>query len=46
MCPNTASTGRHRDGSPRTTRPRRPLRVAAASPSRLLRAGQSSRCRQ
>ncbi|MFI6281805.1 DUF6083 domain-containing protein [Streptomyces sp. NPDC050988] len=46
MCPNTASTSRHRDGSPRTMHPRRPLRVAAASPSRLLRAGQSSRCRQ
>ncbi|WP_331731161.1 DUF6083 domain-containing protein [Streptomyces phaeochromogenes] len=46
MCPNTASTGRHRDSSHRTTYSRRPLRVAAASPSRLLRAGQSSRCRQ
>ncbi|MER7183596.1 DUF6083 domain-containing protein [Streptomyces hyaluromycini] len=45
MCPNTASTGCHWDGSPRSARPRRPLRVAAASPSRLLRAGQSGNCR-
>ncbi|MBH5129501.1 hypothetical protein I3J14_04795, partial [Streptomyces sp. HB-N217] len=45
MCPNTASTSRHWDGSPRTTRARRPLRVAATSPSRLLRCGQSVRCR-
>ena len=47
MCPNPAPAGRHWDGSPRTTRhPRRPLRVAGASPSRLLRAGQSRLCRQ
>ncbi|MGW0828695.1 DUF6083 domain-containing protein [Streptomyces sp. NPDC002845] len=45
MYPNTASTGRHWDGSP-TTRARRPLRVASTSPSRLLRTGQSGRCRQ
>ncbi|MFG2030494.1 DUF6083 domain-containing protein [Streptomyces sp. NPDC048825] len=46
MHPNPLSTGRHWDGSPRTTHPRRPLRVAAASPSRLLRTGQSGRCRR
>ncbi|MFE2445247.1 DUF6083 domain-containing protein [Streptomyces sp. NPDC059426] len=45
MRPNTASTSRHWDGSSRTTRARRPLRVAATSPSRLLRCGQSVRCR-
>ncbi|MFJ9908032.1 DUF6083 domain-containing protein [Streptomyces sp. NPDC101152] len=47
MRPNTASTGRHWDGNPRTTRARRLLRVAATSPSpsRLLRCGQSGRCR-
>ncbi|MFD7817638.1 DUF6083 domain-containing protein [Streptomyces sp. NPDC059785] len=38
--------GRHRDGSPRVTRHPRPLHLAATSPSRLLRADQSSRCRQ
>ncbi|WP_432125229.1 DUF6083 domain-containing protein [Streptomyces sp. C10-9-1] len=37
--------GCHWDGSPRTAPARRPLRVAATSPSRLLRAGQSGRCR-
>lgn len=46
MCPTTASTDRHWDGSPHHTPRRRPLRVAATSPSRLLRAGQTSRCRQ
>ncbi|WP_060905432.1 DUF6083 domain-containing protein [Streptomyces scabiei] len=46
MHPNTLSTGRHWDGSPRTTSTRRPLRVTATSPSRLLRAGQSGRCRR
>ncbi|WP_232032740.1 DUF6083 domain-containing protein [Streptomyces lincolnensis] len=46
MRPNTAPTGCHWDGSPRTAPVRRPLRVAATSPSRLLRAGQSRRCRQ
>lgn len=45
MCPNSTSTACRWDGSPRDTRPRRPLRVAATSPSRLLRTGQSSRCR-
>lgn len=46
MRPNPAPTGCHWDGSPRTAPVRRPLRVAATSPSRLLRAGQSRRCRQ
>ncbi|WP_405996677.1 DUF6083 domain-containing protein [Streptomyces sp. NBC_00829] len=46
MHPNTASASCHWDGSPRTARPRRPLRVSATSPSRLLRTGQSGRCRQ
>ncbi|MCT9113308.1 DUF6083 domain-containing protein [Streptomyces mirabilis] len=46
MCPNPAFPACHWDGSPRTTHPRRPLRVAATSPSRLLRAGQSGHCRQ
>ncbi|MFD5670629.1 DUF6083 domain-containing protein [Streptomyces anthocyanicus] len=45
MCPNAAYTGRHWDGSPRTTRAHRPLRVAGTSPSRLLRCGQRARCR-
>ncbi|MGQ4334800.1 DUF6083 domain-containing protein [Streptomyces hayashii] len=45
MHPNTLSTGCPWDGSPRTAPARRPLRVAATSPSRLLRAGQSGRCR-
>ncbi|MDQ0935171.1 DUF6083 domain-containing protein [Streptomyces turgidiscabies] len=44
MHPNTLSTNCPWDGSPRTTPTRRPLRVAATSPSRLLRAGQSGRC--
>lgn len=46
MCPNTSQAGCHWDGSPRHRRHPRPLRVAATSPSRLLRAGQRSRCRQ
>lgn len=46
MHPNTLSTGRHWDGSPRTLHARRPLRVSSTSPSRLLRTGQSGRCRQ
>ncbi|MFF3275904.1 DUF6083 domain-containing protein [Streptomyces chrestomyceticus] len=38
--------GRHWDGSPRhTARPRRWLRVAVDSPSRLLRSAQCDRCR-
>ncbi|MGY4929402.1 DUF6083 domain-containing protein [Streptomyces sp. 900105755] len=45
MCPSPAPLGRHWDGSPRVTRHPRPLRVTATSPSRLLRAGQQSRCR-
>ncbi|MEV7068883.1 DUF6083 domain-containing protein [Streptomyces collinus] len=40
------SAGRHWDGSRRTTRRPRPLQVSGTSPSRLLRAGQSGRCRQ
>ncbi|NEA89447.1 hypothetical protein G3I38_21110 [Streptomyces sp. SID7958] len=44
MRPNSTS-GRHWDGSPRPRQPRRSLQVAAHSPSRLLRAGQSGRCR-
>ncbi|MFI5966400.1 DUF6083 domain-containing protein [Streptomyces asoensis] len=43
MRPNSSS-GCHWDGSTRTTPARHPLRVAATSPSRLLRAGQSGRC--
>ncbi|MDX2939286.1 DUF6083 domain-containing protein [Streptomyces ipomoeae] len=47
MCPTPAPDGRHWDGSPRIiTRRPRPLRVAATSPSRLLRTGQTGRCRQ
>ncbi|MFD0008935.1 DUF6083 domain-containing protein [Streptomyces sp. NPDC127178] len=46
MCSTPASAGRHWDGSLRITRRPRPLHVAGTSPSRLLRAGQSSRCRQ
>ncbi|MEY2244874.1 DUF6083 domain-containing protein [Streptomyces sp. BF23-18] len=46
MHPNTASTGCHWDGHPHTAHTRRPLRVTATSPSRLLRIGQSSRCHQ
>ncbi|MCW8121839.1 DUF6083 domain-containing protein [Streptomyces anthocyanicus] len=41
-----STPGCHWDGSPRTAPARRPLRVAATSPSRLLRAGQSGRCPQ
>ncbi|MFJ4691738.1 DUF6083 domain-containing protein [Streptomyces sp. NPDC088766] len=36
----------HKDSNYRTARPRRPLRVAAISPSRLLRAGQNGYCRR
>ncbi|MER6094097.1 DUF6083 domain-containing protein [Streptomyces bluensis] len=46
MCSTPAPAGRHWDGSPRITRRPRPLQVASTSPSRLLRAGQSGRCRQ
>jgi hypothetical protein len=45
MSPHPACAARHWDGSPCTTPTRRPLRVAATSPSRLVRAGQSGRCR-
>ncbi|MEU8352087.1 DUF6083 domain-containing protein [Streptomyces sp. NPDC048845] len=45
MYPNSAPAGCHWDGSPRTAPVRRSLRVAATSPSRLLRAGRSGRCR-
>ncbi|MCQ9178674.1 hypothetical protein KMT30_06440 [Streptomyces sp. IBSBF 2953] len=46
MCPHPHPAHRHWDGSPRTTHPRRPLRVSATSPSRLLRTGQSGHCRR
>ncbi|WP_329240782.1 DUF6083 domain-containing protein [Streptomyces sp. NBC_01478] len=46
MCPTPTPAGRHWDGSSRTARRPRPLRVAGTSPSRLLRAGQSHLCRQ
>ncbi|MGW4564213.1 DUF6083 domain-containing protein [Streptomyces sp. NPDC004561] len=46
MCPTPSSTNCHWNGSPRNSRHPRPLRVAPTSPSRLLRAGQSSRCRR
>lgn len=45
MRPTPSTAGCHWDGSPRNTRHSRPLRVAATSPSRLLCAGHSSRCR-
>ncbi|MEU2900356.1 DUF6083 domain-containing protein [Streptomyces sp. NPDC001273] len=41
----TPLPGCHWDGSPHTRPPRRFLRVASASPSRVLRAGHSTRCR-
>lgn len=44
MCSHTSSAGRH--GNARRTPPRRTLRVAATSSSRLVRAGQSGRCRR
>ena len=44
MCSTTASFGRRWDGSPTTPRRLRSLRVAADSPSRLLRASQPGRC--
>lgn len=40
MCFTPATTGRHWDGSPTTPGYRRTLRVAADSPSRLLRIAQ------
>ncbi|ANP52015.1 hypothetical protein J2Z21_008883 [Streptomyces griseochromogenes] len=45
MRPRPAHTGRHWDDSPRRIPPRRSLQIASNSPSRLLRAGQTSRCR-
>ncbi|MFF1475373.1 DUF6083 domain-containing protein [Streptomyces mirabilis] len=45
MRPTPTPAACHWDGSPRTVHPRRPLRVAATSPSRLLRCSQSVRCR-
>ncbi|WP_413755050.1 DUF6083 domain-containing protein [Streptomyces sp. MMBL 11-3] len=45
MHPHPLSTGCSRDDSTPAVHRRRPLRVAAASPSRLLRTGQSGRCR-
>ncbi|WP_406405399.1 DUF6083 domain-containing protein [Streptomyces sp. NBC_01643] len=45
MCFTPATTGRHWDGTPTTPRYRRALRVAADSPSRLLRIAQVGRCR-
>ncbi|SEE36625.1 hypothetical protein SAMN05428938_8017 [Streptomyces sp. KS_5] len=46
MCSTPDPAGRHWDGSPRIARRPRPLQVAGTSPTRLLRAGQSGRCRQ
>ncbi|WP_449343832.1 DUF6083 domain-containing protein [Streptomyces qaidamensis] len=43
MRPNSTPTGCHWDGSTRTVPTRRPLPVAATSPSRLLRAGHTGR---
>ncbi|MEU6071070.1 DUF6083 domain-containing protein [Streptomyces sp. NPDC047082] len=45
MRPHTSRGGRHWDGSPRHLPHRRTLRIAADSPSRLLRAAQTGRCR-
>ncbi|MEV7283010.1 DUF6083 domain-containing protein [Streptomyces sp. NPDC093252] len=39
------SARRHRDGTSRIPHPLSTLRIAPSSPSRLLRAGQSRRCR-
>lgn len=46
MHPNTAPTGRHWDGSPRTARPRRPPQTTAINSGRVPRTGHSGRCRQ
>ncbi|MGW3200948.1 DUF6083 domain-containing protein [Streptomyces sp. NPDC001118] len=46
MYPTPAPDGRHWDGSPRAPHCPRPLRVATTSPSRLLRACQTGRCRR
>ncbi|MER6385431.1 DUF6083 domain-containing protein [Streptomyces sp. NPDC001250] len=45
MRPHPAHADRYWDGSPRTIPPRRFLQISANSPSRLLRAGQTGRCR-
>ncbi|MFF5985396.1 DUF6083 domain-containing protein [Streptomyces olindensis] len=45
MCLDSAPAGCHWDGSARHLPPRRSLRIAVDSPSRLLRAGQCGRCR-
>ncbi|NEB04230.1 DUF6083 domain-containing protein [Streptomyces sp. SID13726] len=45
MRPHPTPAARHRHGSPRTAPLCRPLRMAATSPSRLLRTGHSGRCR-
>ncbi|MEU0401635.1 DUF6083 domain-containing protein [Streptomyces sp. NPDC006197] len=45
MHPAHPSSGRHWDGTPRTPSRRRALRVAADSPSRLLRIAQRGPCR-
>ncbi|MEU4494201.1 DUF6083 domain-containing protein [Streptomyces sp. NPDC023998] len=45
MCSLTAPSGRRWDGTPTAPRHLRALRVAADSPSRLLRTAQPSRCR-
>ncbi|MEU9347997.1 DUF6083 domain-containing protein [Streptomyces sp. NPDC048278] len=46
MRPHSLPADRHWDGSPRHLPRRSSLQIAPASPSRLLRAGQSGRCRQ
>ncbi|MGW1543255.1 DUF6083 domain-containing protein [Streptomyces sp. NPDC002309] len=45
MRPHALHSDRHWDGSPRHISRRRGLQIAPTSPSRLLRAGQSGRCR-
>ncbi|MFD3580434.1 DUF6083 domain-containing protein [Streptomyces sp. NPDC058644] len=46
MCPHPPPAARRWDGSPLGPRRHRSLRVSTTSPSRLLRTGQHSRCRQ
>ncbi|MFD3585833.1 DUF6083 domain-containing protein [Streptomyces sp. NPDC058683] len=45
MRPHPLPADRHWDGSPRHVPRRRGLQIAPTSPSRLLRAGQTGRCR-
>ncbi|MGW3157028.1 DUF6083 domain-containing protein [Streptomyces sp. NPDC001089] len=45
MRPHPLPADRHWDGNPRSVHRRRGLQIAPTSPSRLLRAGQSGRCR-